>query len=448
MLLFNEVISHLGLNEISLQGRKHTWSNMQPIPLLEKLDWVFTSKSWTLTYPNTAMKPLDMTPSDHTPCVVTIATSIPKSKVIRFENYWLLSDQFSKILSDCWSGPSQHTDYAKSLTAKFKLLRRKLKEWQASKTSLRTLISNTRATLQFIEIMSEYGDLSVEEWNFKELLKEDLLSLLEQQRIYWRQRCVVKWIKLGDARTSFFHANATIRHRENLITELMSREGVMVSGHNEKEQILWEDFNVRLGTSEFSGFSVDPYFFIQRVDNLQSLEDPFTQAEIDSIIKTLPNEKSSSLDGFNNEFLKKSWLVIKEDFYELCNAFHSNSVCLRRINSSYTTLIPKVDGARSVAEFRPISLLNSLVKLVTKILANRLQPLITSLVHKNQYGFIKNRTVQDYLAWAFEYMHLYHHSRKEIVIIKLHFEKAFDRIEHQSILTLMEAKGFGHKWLD
>ena len=122
MLLFNEVISLLGLNEIPLQGRRFTWSNMQPSPLLEKLDRVLTSGSWTLAYPNTSAKALDMTPSYHTPCVVSISTSIPKSKVFRFENFRLLSDQFSGILADCWSTPNHPTDTAKSITAKFKCL--------------------------------------------------------------------------------------------------------------------------------------------------------------------------------------------------------------------------------------------------------------------------------------------------------------------------------------
>lgn len=89
MLLFNDAISALGLSEISLQGRKFTWSNTQVAPLLQKLDWAFTSNSWVLAYPSTSLLALDMTPSDHCPYIVRISTHIPKKGTFRFENYWL-----------------------------------------------------------------------------------------------------------------------------------------------------------------------------------------------------------------------------------------------------------------------------------------------------------------------------------------------------------------------
>lgn len=59
------------------------------------------------------------------------------------------------------------------------------------------------------------------------------------------------------------------------------------------------------------------------------------------------------------------------------------------------------------------------------------------MVHKNQYGFIKSRTIQDCLAWSFESLHLCHTSKKEIVIMKLDFEKVFDKMEHQVMLQIM-----------
>jgi hypothetical protein len=77
-LIFNDIIGHLGLVGIPLKGRAFTWSNMQQTPLLEQLDWFFTTVNWTTTFPNTLALPLAKTTSDHVPCKVSIGTSIPR----------------------------------------------------------------------------------------------------------------------------------------------------------------------------------------------------------------------------------------------------------------------------------------------------------------------------------------------------------------------------------
>jgi retron-type reverse transcriptase len=121
--------------------------------------------------------------------------------------------------------------------------------------------------------------------------------------------------------------------------------------------------------------------------------------------------------------------------------FFNHEICLQSNNGSYITLIPKIDNPSKVGDFRPISLLNNSVNLLTKVLANMLQRVVLRAVHQNQYAFIKGRSIQDYLAWSFEYSHLCHKS-KELAILKLDFEKAFDKVEHEVIIQVLRHKGF------
>lgn len=83
MLMFNEAISSLNIVEIPLKGNKYTWSDKQENPLLVRLDWFFTSRSWLSLYPGTKTYTLSTDTSDHIPCVISIENAFPKAKTFQ-----------------------------------------------------------------------------------------------------------------------------------------------------------------------------------------------------------------------------------------------------------------------------------------------------------------------------------------------------------------------------
>lgn len=134
MNLFNDLIANLDLVEIPFSSRNYTWSNMQTDPLLVKLDWIFTSSTWTLSCPATHVQPLSRPISDHIPYVLHIGSSIPKSKMFRFENYWTDHPRFFDIVKLHWNSSAFYANAARNLSGKLKQVRAGLKQW--SKTLL------------------------------------------------------------------------------------------------------------------------------------------------------------------------------------------------------------------------------------------------------------------------------------------------------------------------
>ncbi|KAG2639909.1 hypothetical protein PVAP13_2KG050716 [Panicum virgatum] len=220
VFIFNELISHLGLQEIPLKDRKYTWSNMQQEPLLEQIGWYFTSTNWISQYPNTLLLPLSKPTSDHIPCTVQIDTMIPKANVFRFENFWVDQPDFMNLVKSTWDSEIRATNSVTKLTAKLKMLRKVLKKWSKGISKINNLIQQCNEVLSVLDKLEEQMTLFIRESNFRTILKKHILSLLKFKHEYWRKRYTIRWTKFGDESTKFFHVAATERYRQNTITSL------------------------------------------------------------------------------------------------------------------------------------------------------------------------------------------------------------------------------------
>ena len=150
-----------------------------------------------------------------------------------------------------------------------------------------------------------------------------------------------------------------------------------------KAVVIWRAFKERIGHSVNPSMLFDLSSIISPNPDIDfsSLEIPFTKEEIDNIVQCMPNDKSPGPDGFNGAFLLKNWNIVKEQFYQLCFLFYEGSMDIHSINTAYITLIPKLANPETINDYRPISLVSITLKIITKLLANRMQQVIIPSVH-------------------------------------------------------------------
>ena len=265
----------MGLVEIPLKGRKYTWSNMQSQPLLERLDWFFTSASWIQTYPNTLAFPLTRPTSGHTPCVIQIQTTMPKSRIFRFENWWMEHEKFLPMVETVWKQSIHYVDAVKRNNAMFKILRKHLKTWARTLSLLKDEIADANCIISLLDALDDKRSLLTHEADLRTAVKAHLTTLLKQQRIYWQQRGKIKWATVGGENSEFFHSVATIQQRNNCIASLTKPYGEILSEHEDKAQHLLEAFKERLGESASTSIPAHLLELLPVHNNLAFLEETF-----------------------------------------------------------------------------------------------------------------------------------------------------------------------------
>lgn len=123
-----------------------------------------------------------------------------------------------------------------------------------------------------------------------------------------------------------------------------------------------------------------------------------------------------------------------------------NSQHLNLLNSANIILIPKKTNAIKVSDYRPISLIHSIAKIFSKLLANRLAPFLDDIVSSCQSAFIKRRCIQDNFLYVQNTVQRLQKLKVPALFMKLDIQKAFDTINWSYLLEALHALGFGQRW--
>eukprot|EP00253_Pinus_taeda_P002158 PITA_02158 len=129
-----------------------------------------------------------------------------------------------------------------------------------------------------------------------------------------------------------------------------------------------------------------------REDNF-NLNRPVTKEEVSEVIKEMQNGKAPSPNGFNVDFFKTCWNIVKHDILKVVQGSKLNRTILKVLNTSLISLIPKQDNAQNLDRFRLIALCNVVYNIISKVVAKRLKPLLPTLVSVEQSGYVEGRQI-------------------------------------------------------
>jgi len=177
-----------------------------------------------------------------------------------------------------------------------------------------------------------------------------------------------------------------------------------------------------------------------------SLIRPFTLEEVKQAVWDCDSFKSPGPDGISFGFLKKFWPELKDDFMRFVLEFHRNGRLIKGVNATFISLIPKVDSPQRVNDFTPLSLLGCMYKVLAKILANRLQVVIGSVVSDSQSAFVMGKQILDGILVAYEAVDEARRQHKDTLLFKVDFKKAYDSIDLNYLDKVMHKMNFLTLW--
>lgn len=151
-------------------------------------------------------------------------------------------------------------------------------------------------------------------------------------------------------------------------------------------------------------------------------------SEIKTAMKQLRNLKAPGPDGLQVYFFGKYWDQVGPSVIKVIRDYFNNGFIDPRLNTTFIAFIPKKVNPMTIKEYRPINLCNYTMKIITKIIANRIRPLLDKFISPNQHAFITNRSIFDSTVICNEIIHSFKRKKgsKGWMALKLDFDKAYD----------------------
>ncbi|VFQ64094.1 unnamed protein product [Cuscuta campestris] len=449
---FKDCIEAIPLICPAFEGGIFTWSGVRSMGRIwRRLDRALVNPLTMNHFPEINMKHLSKTSSDHKPILLQCQLEDFKgAKPFRCQDFWFTHNNFLKVVKDNWTQQPM-IGGMRGLVIKLKGLKATLKNW--SRETFGDIFEAVKeAEFKAMKAQEEYEENPVDILrSIANKAQADLIVATNRETLFWKQKANIKWMELGDQNSSFFHSYVKSRRSNLKIRSITDGNGRKKMEVEEMRKAAEDYFKEVFSTHK----EVHAHHILEYIPNLITPEDNFMmgripdEAEIQKAVWDLSPTSSAGPDGFNGSFFRVCWSIIKENVIKATQEFFLGVPIPMAFGSTLITLIPKKKVCKHFSDYRPISLSTFMSKINSRILASRLQTLLSKLISKEQAGFQKGMGVDDHILMTCEMVHsLDKHCDSGNAIIKLDMAKAFDKIEWSVLKGVLKRFGFSQSVQD
>ncbi|GJX67489.1 RNA-directed DNA polymerase, eukaryota [Tanacetum coccineum] len=425
------------LHDFALGGRRFTRYNKEGSKL-SKLDRFPISSNFFTFWKNAKVTTLCREVSDHCPLMLLEDPMDFGPKCFKLFNHWMEEDGFNKVIEAPWASGDYSGSADIVLKNKLKQLKVDIKSWW------RDLSEKNRSKKKDIQSRLDEWDAKAEAGILTSLdclkREEDLMVLnrLEQnEKDSLKQKSRVKWAIEGDENTKIFHSIVNKKGRRNQIN------GLNINGNwVENPSAIYSE-----ATNHFSNRFHDPqpnrpkfkcalFWQLDQHDKC-FLDSSFTLDEVKEAVWNCCGSKSLGSDGLNFKFIKRYWDIINIEFFNFIKYFEKYGCLAKGYNASFIVLIRKTLDQLDLQDYRPISLIGCMYKVLSKLLASHLSKVIHKLISPNQSTFLAGRQILDGSLITNEIINVASKEKLRLLLFKVDFEKAFDNVNWNFLIDTM-----------
>ncbi|KAL6208769.1 hypothetical protein ACLB2K_019714 [Fragaria x ananassa] len=265
----------------------------------------------------------------------------------------------------------------------------------------------------------------------------DYEKIRDAEALFWKQKSRDKWLSEGDRNTKFFHLTTIVRRRRNKIDGLFDINGVWRTNLKDMQQVAVDFFKELFTADPVQDLIVIiPSLFPEILaSDMERMNRPISENDIHSALFRIGKLKAPGVDGFPALFFQQHWNLCAAEITSTVTQAFSSGVIPSNLNHTLITLVPKIPSPQHMQFFRPISLCCTVYKVISKIIVDRIRPLLRKWISPNQVSFVPGRHISDNIMIAQELLHKCKNSKgkKGFMAWKIDLSKAYDKLSWKFI---------------